>query len=185
MIHSLRFKLLAVVLTISAIAIGIVGFLSSRVTSTEFQRFVTTEESSGVERAGDILIEHYEINSNWSDVQGTLDRIAGIADRRLVLLDPKRNIIATSPGEMKSSLAISPNNQFTLHIVEHDNGRVLENVIVLVNPPHVELISKQGEPVGTLYSIRTPQEGPRGDPGFLRSVNRPNWNSTGARWPAS
>ena len=172
MIHSLRFKLLAVVLTISAIAIGIVGFLSSRVTSTEFQRFVTTEEMSGVERAGDILIEQYESSSNWGDVQRTLDRIAGIADRRLVLLDPKRNIIATSPAEMKSSLEITPNNQFSWRVVERDDGRVLENVFVLVNPPHVELSTKQAEHVGTLYSIRSPQERPSRDPGFLGSVNR-------------
>jgi signal transduction histidine kinase len=172
MIHSLRFKLLTVVLTISAIAIGIVGFLSSRVTSTEFQRFVSTEELSGVERAGDILIDHYKTSSNWSDVQSTLDRIAGIADRRLMLLDPKRNIIATSPADMKSSLQIGPNNQFTMHVVERDDGRVLENVIVLVNPPHAELISKQGESIGTLYSIRTPRDRPRGDPGFVGSVNR-------------
>jgi len=172
MIHSLRFKLLAVVLAISAVAIGVAGVLSSRATSSEFQRFVTTEDASGLERAGTILIEHYESNSGWIDVQRTLDRIAGIANRNLILLDQKRDVVATSPAEMKSSLKISPNDQFTWRVVERDGGRVLENVIVLVNPPHVELRSKQGEAIGTVYSIRPPQERPSGEPGFLTSVNR-------------
>jgi signal transduction histidine kinase len=172
MIHSLRFKLLAAMLATSAVAVGVVGFLSSRVTSTEFRRLVASEDVSGVERAGDILMEHYEIGSTWNEVQPTLDRIAEVANRNLVLLDSKRNVIATSPAAMKSSLEISPDDQFTWRVVQRDRGYVVENLVVLINPPHANLISKRGDMVGTVYSIRTPEQRASGGPEFLGSVNR-------------
>ncbi|HKF57028.1 MAG TPA: hypothetical protein VKJ45_16335, partial [Blastocatellia bacterium] len=95
--HSLRTRLVLVIILVTTGAVAAVGLLSSRVTTDEFRRYVASDDKSSLDRFSSVLAEQYRKDGQWSGAQQLLDRIGDIADRRLVLVDTTGKLLAAAP----------------------------------------------------------------------------------------
>ena len=182
MIRSLRWRLLLMTVIVSGVAVAAVGLLSSRVTSTEFQRFVGAGQELSLERFRNALTAHYQQTGNWNGVQPVLERVGQIGGRQLILMDAQRKIIATWPAElMQAKIEITPDHKLQLSGEIGDNSKGAENgkrfvaqeKLLILGTPHITIQDSHNTSVGTLY-IAAPY--PPGEPNeqeiFVSSVNR-------------
>jgi len=144
--HTLRFRLLAVLILVVVAAVGGIALVSTQVTTRTLQGY---EERRGMmrdRRFEGFLVGHYVRHGNWSGVQLELERMGQITGERVVLADGEGQIVADSEGDLIGQP------------VEHDWGAP------------AALIVHNGTPVGALYAGL-----PGGSPGIeglLTSANR-------------
>ena len=146
MIHSLRFRLLVVLILVLVAVLGGIVLVSTQVTNRTFRDYESRRGMMRDQRLRGFLGWHYAGHGGWSEVQSELERMGQITGERLVLTDPKGRVLADSAGQM------------TGQAVKKD-----------WDPP-AAVIVHGGMPVGALY-VGVP-EGGTGIDGFLASVNR-------------
>jgi signal transduction histidine kinase len=172
--HSLRARLALMIVLVTGLAVAAVGLLSSSVTSSEFRRYVASDDVSSLERCASALIEYYRNNGQWSDVQQTIDRIGSITDKQLILLDANGNVVGAAPAEMRESqITVTPDHKVTWRREERKGAEVVEREFVLVGVPHAALSDDRGRPIGTLYVTSLPAPpGAGSEARFVGAVNR-------------
>ena len=148
MFHSLRFRLLVVLILVVVAAVGGIALVSTQVTTRTFQGY---EDRRGVmrdRRFEGFLTMHYARHRDWSGVQLELEQMGQITGERVILADGEGQIIADSEGELIGRL------------VERNWGAP------------VALIVHNGAPVGALYVGIPDWSGLPGSEGVLVSLNR-------------
>ncbi|MCI0485960.1 MAG: ATP-binding protein [Blastocatellia bacterium] len=180
MIGSLRLRVLSVTVIVSVVAVAAVALFSSRVTSVEFERFVTYDEEASLERFGEVLTTHYRQNESWQGIQAVLERVGKIAGKRLLLIDQQGRLIAAWPEELlRADVEVTSDHtlHFRLEIVEDDprgGGRILrQEKYAIAGAPHVEVKDLRNATVATLYLAATREPGEKSDREvFVGTVNR-------------
>jgi signal transduction histidine kinase len=177
MFHSLRYRFMIVIVVVAVIAVGAVGLFSSRVTSVAFERYVTRDVETDLDRFRPLMLKHYENHGGWNDVQPLLDQIGNLTDRYLILLDAHGELLAAAPIELRQAEAqVTPDNKLFLRQRLNSGGQAGVRQISLVDPLHITLQDAGGATVGTLYLAPIPPRSPGGNGGgFIGSVNRSLW----------
>ncbi len=148
MFHTLRFRLLMVLVLIVVAAVGGIALVSTRVTTRTFQGYEERRGTMRDRRFEGFLVGHYIQHGNWSGVQLELERMGQITGERVVLADGKGQVVADSEGELIGQP------------VEQDWGAP------------AALIVHNGAPVGALYVGLPDWPGSPGSEGLLTSANR-------------
>jgi len=171
---SLYFRLLLVIVGVSLLAVIMVALISSRATTTEFQRFVKSDDGSDLERLRGDLQTYYEQHGNWDGVSPVLDRISNLSGKQLLLADAKKAIVAMAPSSLRESqVRFLPDGNLELERRQESGGKVQLEQLLLANPAHSELHRLGGEVIGTLYLVPLAHaELTQNEKRFLGSVNR-------------
>jgi len=146
MFHSLRFRLLVVLILVVIVAVGGIALVSTQITTRSVQGY---EDRRGImrdRRFEGFLTMYYTQYRNWSGVQPELERMTQITGERVILTDQQGRIVADSEGELIGQA------------VRQDWG------------PPAALIVHNGIPVGAVY-VGLPGGG-SGIESFLASINR-------------
>jgi signal transduction histidine kinase len=167
---------------VSGVAIAAVGWLSSRVTSIEFQHFVGAGQETSLERFREVLTAHYRQTGSWDGVQPVLERIGQIGGRQLILLDSQRQVIATWPPELRQAkIEITLDHKLSLTGDVRDKSQraasgqrfLLQEKLLILDTPHITLNDPGNTPVATLYvAALYPPGGLNAQEVFVSSVNR-------------
>jgi len=144
--HSLRFRLLVVLILVVVVAVGSIALVSTQVTTRTFQGYEDRRGMMRDRRFEGFLVGHYVRHGNWSGVQLELERMGQITGERVVLADGEGRIVADSEGELIGR-PVGPDWDAPAALILHN-----------------------GVPVGALY-VGLPKES-AGIEGFLTSVNR-------------
>jgi signal transduction histidine kinase len=145
--HSLRFRLLAVLVLVVAITVGGIAVVSTQVTTRAFHGYEDRRGMMRDRRFEGFLTMYYAQHGDWSGVQSEIERMGQITGERLILADRQEQIVADSEAELIGQP------------VNHSWG------------PPPALIVYGGMPVGTLY-VGVPEGGARVIEEFLASNNR-------------
>lgn len=100
MFHSLRFRLLVVLILVIVAVIGSMAFFNTLATTRMFARYEEDRRIMRHQRFERFLGQHYAQNENWSGVQLVVERMGQITGERVVLADEKGRIVADSAGEL-------------------------------------------------------------------------------------
>lgn len=146
MFHSLRFRLLVVLILVVIAAVGGIALVSTQITTRTVQGYEDRRGMMRDRRFGGFLTTYYTQYRDWSGVQLELERIKEITGERVVLANPRGQIVADSEGEL-----------------------IGQPVRPEWGPP-AALIVHNGMPVGALY-VGVAGAGP-GIEDFLTSLNR-------------
>ncbi|MFQ6102229.1 MAG: sensor histidine kinase [Anaerolineae bacterium] len=148
MLHSLRFRLLVVLILVVVVAVGGIALASTQVTTRTFQGYENQRGMMRDRRFKGFLVGHYARHGDWSGVQLELERMGQITGERVVLADGQGRIVADSEGELIGQP------------VGQDWGAP------------AALVAYDNVPVGALYVGVPDSPGLVGNNGFLASVNR-------------
>lgn len=171
---SLYLRLLLVIVGVSLLAVLMVALISSRATTTEFQRFVRSDSGSDLERLRGDLQTFYEQHGNWDGVSPTLDRISNISGKQLILTDTRKTIVALAPASLRELHArFLPDGNIELERRQESGGKLRLEQLILANPPHADLHNSGGEVLGILYLVPPARaELSQNERQFLGTVNR-------------
>ena len=100
MFHSLRFRLLVVLILIVVAAVGIIAFFGTLVTTRMFTHY---EEHGGTMRYQGfemVLTQHYARNESWAGVQSLVERMGQTTGERIVLAGGEGQIVADSASKL-------------------------------------------------------------------------------------
>ena len=100
MFHSLRFRLLVVLILVVVAAVGGMAFFNTLATTRMFTRYEEDRRMMRHQRFEGLLSQHYAQNENWSGVQPVVERMGQITGERVILADEEGQIIADSAGEL-------------------------------------------------------------------------------------
>ena len=100
MFHSLRLRLLMVVLLVIAVVVGGLALVATQVTTREFIRYENRRGVLRDQRLVGFLVWRYARQGNWSGVQPDVEQMGQITGERLVLADPQGLVIADSEGKL-------------------------------------------------------------------------------------
>src|SRR5262249_39681800 len=121
MMHSLRTRLVLVIVVVTAAAVATVGLLSSNVTTNEFRRYIASDDASSLDRLSGALTDHYRSTGQWVGVQDLVDRIGDIAGRQLILVDTRGSVLAAAPRDLlKAAIVVTPDHSLSWGRVEND-----------------------------------------------------------------
>jgi signal transduction histidine kinase len=98
--HTLRFRLLVVLILVVVAAIGGMAFFNTLATTRMFTRYEEDRRTTRHQRFEGLLTQHYAQNENWSGVQSVVERMGQIAGERVILADEEGQIVADSAGEL-------------------------------------------------------------------------------------
>jgi signal transduction histidine kinase len=146
MFHTLRFRLIVVLILVVVATVGGIAFVSTQVTTRTFQGYEDRRGMMRDRRFQGFLTGHYGWHESWSDVQPELEQMEQITGERVVLADQEGRIVADSEGELIGQ-PVGPGWGAPAALIVHN-----------------------GAPVGALY-VGVP-EGNLGTEGFLASINR-------------
>jgi signal transduction histidine kinase len=100
MFHSLRFRLLVVLILVVVAAVGGMAFFNTLATTRMFTRY---EEDRGMvryQRLERLLTQHYAQDESWAGVQPVVERMGQITGERVILVSEAGQIVADSAGEL-------------------------------------------------------------------------------------
>ena len=146
MFHSLRFRLLVVLILVVIVAVGGIALVSTQITTRSVQGYEDRRGMMRDRRFEGFLTMYYTQYRNWSGVQPELERMTQITGERVILTDQQGRIVADSEGELIGQA------------VRQDWG------------PPAALIVHNGISVGAVY-VGLPGGG-SGIESFLASINR-------------
>ncbi|MCR4406989.1 MAG: ATP-binding protein [Anaerolineae bacterium] len=146
MFHSLRFRLLVVLILVVIVAVGGIALVSTQITTRTVQGYEDRRGMMRDRRFEGFLTMYYTRYGGWSGVQVELERMKQITGERVILTDRFGRIVADSEGELIGQP------------VRQEWG------------PPAALIVYEGTPVGVIYV--GPPGGSSGIEGFLASINR-------------
>jgi len=87
MFHSLRLRLLVVLILVVVAAIGGMAFFNTLATTRMFTRYEEDRRMVRHQRFEGLLTEHYAQNESWSGVQPVVERMGQIMGERMILAD--------------------------------------------------------------------------------------------------
>ncbi|MDY7040344.1 MAG: ATP-binding protein [Chloroflexota bacterium] len=99
MIHTLRFRLLVVLILVLIATMVVMVFLGALTTTRMFYRYDNQRDLSRHQRFEILLARHYAQNGSWSSVQHEVERMGQITGERVILTDGEGQIVADSDGE--------------------------------------------------------------------------------------
>lgn len=171
---SLYLRLLLVIIGVALLAVIMVALISSRATSTEFQRFVRSDNGANLERLQTDLLTHYQQHGNWEGVSPVLDRISNLSGKQLILTDSNRSVIAVAPSALRDArVRFLPDGNLEVERRRESEGRLRVDQVLLANPSRVELRDPAGVLVGMLYLVPVTQdELTQNEKRFLGTVNK-------------
>lgn len=146
MFHSLRFRLLVVLILVVIVAVGGIALVSTQITTRTVQGYEDRRGMMRDRRFEGFLTMYYTRYGGWSGVQVELERMKQITGERVILADRFGRIVADSEGEL-----------------------IGQSVRQEWGAP-AALVVYEGMPVGTIY-VGLPG-GSSGIEGFLASINR-------------
>ena len=100
MVHSLRFRLLVVLVLVVVAAVGGIALVGTQVTARTFHRYEDRRALMRDQRLQGLLAQHYAQNEGWSGVQPEVERIWEITGERVVLANEEGQIVADSGGKL-------------------------------------------------------------------------------------
>jgi signal transduction histidine kinase len=100
MVHTLRFRLLMVMILVIITAVGVIAFFGTMATTMMFNRYEEDTEPFRPWRYELVLIQHYAQHGNWSDVQPVIEYIGQTTGKPIVLADGAGQVVADSTGEL-------------------------------------------------------------------------------------
>jgi len=149
MFHSLRFRLLLMMIIVMMVAVGTVALFASRATTSEFRRYVEHGGMLRHRRFEAVLAMHYDQSRSWDGVQPVMEQMGEITGERIVLADGEGQVIADSSRKLVGQAV----------------GRDWTGPTAL--------ITFGGAPVGVVYVSPTGESGSgAGEEVFIGSVNR-------------
>lgn len=173
MIRSLRFRLLAVVALVSAVAVVTVVLVSRQAVRTEFGRFEMTTRAFALEDAAEALRTWVRAGGTPEEAGALLRRFDRPGHRALVLVDSAGQTLAfSSPSLRDARISVLPEGRIEIvHERNDGHARSMQRAFVL-GAPHAPIGDDAGTPRATLYAV--PMLEPDGGPEapFVRSVNR-------------
>lgn len=107
MLHSLRPRLLLALFMVIILALAAVALFGSRMTTSEFQRYINSESVSRGRSMAELMI-YYRQNRTWENVQPLLEQMAQISGDRIILADKSGRIIADSARELIGAVVADP-----------------------------------------------------------------------------
>jgi signal transduction histidine kinase len=175
MIRSLRVRLFLAVSLVAVVSLAVVGYLSSRITSAEFHKFLAVESAIFPEGTAAALLEYHDRNGGWPGVDALLAELGGSQSPEcvLVLVDGQGDIAGVSDPRL-AGLRSEPVPEGGLRLVGGGDGAGTEGRIELrIRGGGLHLEEEDGGRIGTVYIL------PIGLPGagtaeaeFLGTVNR-------------
>lgn len=170
---SLYLRLLVVIVGVALLAVIMVALISSRTTSTEFQRFVKSDDGTDLDRLRGDLQSYYEQHGNWDGVAPVLDRISHLSGKQLALTGARQDFVAVAPASLRDlNMRFMPDGNLELERRRESGGQLRVEQFVLANPIHSELHNSAGEVIGMLYLVPfTNEELTQNEKRFLGSVN--------------
>jgi signal transduction histidine kinase len=100
MFHSLRLRLLVVLVLVVVAAVGGMAFFNTLATTRMFTRYEEDRRITHHQRLERLLTQHYAQNENWSGVQSVVERMGQITGERVILADEEGQIVADSAREL-------------------------------------------------------------------------------------
>jgi len=100
MFHTLRFRLLVVLILVVVATVGGIAFVGTQVTTRTFHRYENQRALLRRQRFEGLLVRHYTQNGGWSGVQPLIEQMEQITGERVVLADEDGLVIADSAGEL-------------------------------------------------------------------------------------
>jgi signal transduction histidine kinase len=153
MLRSLRFRFILSTVAIVVLAVGTVGFISTRVSNQEFDRYVSSTQNVDLSQFADVLQRHYVAN-RWSGVESVLEKISSVAGKRFILLNTQGQVIAVWPQDLiQHSVRLAPNHGLSYEIEQRKAGEVMVSEVELLGVPHSSLVDHNKKSIGTLYGI--------------------------------
>lgn len=173
MIRSLRFRLLAVVALVSAVAVVTVVLVSRQAVQTEFGRFELTTRAVALEDAAEALRTWVRAGGSPEEAGALLRRFDRPGHRALVLVDSTGRTLAFSSPQMRGArIQVLPGDRIEIvHERIVGQARSFHRALVL-GAPHAPIGGEPGAPHAMLYAVPLlePEDGPAAP--FVRSVNR-------------
>ncbi len=96
MIYSLRWKLLIGVILVVALAIGTVGYVATRTTRREFDRYISQDKALKYQRLALTLSSYYEETGSWKGVQNLIDKIERTYNSEIIIASDAGTIVGYS-----------------------------------------------------------------------------------------
>jgi signal transduction histidine kinase len=100
MLHSLRFRLLVVLVLVVVAAVGGMAFFNTLATTRMFTRYEQDRRMTRHQRFEGLLTQHYAQNESWFGVQLVVERMGEITGERMILINEEGQIVADSAGEL-------------------------------------------------------------------------------------
>ncbi len=100
MIHSIRFRLLLMIIFILLLAVSVMALVASLTANRQFNRYVEVDESMRLERFVEVLSSYYDERFSWEEVDILVEQIADITGTEVALVDPSGQIIAASSDDI-------------------------------------------------------------------------------------
>jgi len=100
MFHTLRFRLLVVLILVVVAAVGGMAFFNTLATTRMFTRYEEDRRMTRHQRFEGLLTQHYAQNESWSGVQPVVERMGQITGERVILADEEGQIVADSEGKL-------------------------------------------------------------------------------------
>ncbi|HEU4725856.1 MAG TPA: ATP-binding protein [Candidatus Eisenbacteria bacterium] len=173
MMRSLRFRLLAVVALVSAVAVITVVLVSRQAVQTEFGRFEMSTRAVAFEDAAEALRTWVHAGGDPGEAGALLRRFDRPGHRALVLVDSLGQTLAFSSPKMKDArVSILPGGRIEIsHERIEGKARSMQRAVI-IGAPHAPIGAGPGAPPAMLYAVPLLEsEGGPAAP-FVRSVNR-------------
>ncbi|MEW6233542.1 MAG: ATP-binding protein [Chloroflexota bacterium] len=100
MFHSLRFRLLLMMIIVMMVAVGTVALFASQAATSEFQRYVEHGGMLRHQRFETLLAMYYDQSRSWDGVQPVVEQMGQITGERIVLADGEGQVIADSSRKL-------------------------------------------------------------------------------------
>lgn len=165
MIHSIRFRLLLMIIFILLLAVSVMALVASLTANRQFNRYVEVDESMRLERFVEVLSSYYDERFSWEEVDILVEQIADITGTEVALVDPSGQIIAASSDDItgrdlnSGEMAMVKSRVWVLN---EDEMFTLVNEGVLPTNQNYGL-------VGSVYVTQPSEVAPSS---FINSVNR-------------
>ncbi|MEO6259693.1 MAG: hypothetical protein ABIP63_05055, partial [Thermoanaerobaculia bacterium] len=103
-LHSLRGRLIALVIALLAIVIGGIAVVSTGVVHYEIRKLEVHRTLVGEKLdAGAAVREYFQLHRSWTGVQPSLEQAARSAGSDVALFDGQRRLVATAPRTFRPS----------------------------------------------------------------------------------
>jgi len=130
MIYSLRWKLLIGVILVVALAIGTVGYVATRTTRREFDRYISQDKALKYQRLALTLSSYYEETGSWKGVQSLIDKIKRTYSSEIIITSDTGTIVGNSADDLTNN---SASGELGLKIATLGNGNNPSGFLYLKN----------------------------------------------------
>jgi signal transduction histidine kinase len=116
--HSLRLRVLGMMVAVLAVALGTLALFASQATMVEFHRFVSADAAERDARLRETLDGFYKQEGSWTGVQPVVEQMGRVAGARIVLTSKTGDVVADSIGAAAAGMPITSAHQMFEHHIE-------------------------------------------------------------------